>query len=161
MTVAWLTVLAVVIGHAGQAIPVPPAKKNAAKTARNSQKPKPAPATPATPPTGQPGVVVFVDPVTRQIREATPADIGTLSGTSQGTRKSTGAARSDTESANPANQLQGAGGAVGIALGPEFDTYVIVTKSPDGNLRTEEVTGSKAAQGRVLPGKTEKNANGK
>ena len=161
MTVAWLTVLAVVIGYAGQAVQVTPTKKDAAKTARNSQKPLPAPATPAIPPSGQPGAVVFVDPVTHQIREATPADIGTLSGPSQATRQSYGAARSDTESANPVNQLKGAGGAVGIALGPEFDTYVIVTKSPDGNLRTEEVTGGKAAQARVLPGKTEKNANGK
>jgi len=161
MTVACLTVLAVVIGYAGQASPVTPTKNNAAKTTRNSHKPKPAPATPATPLSGQQGAVVFVDPVTHQIREATPADIGTLSGASQGTRQSSGAARSDTENTNPANQLQGAGGAVGIALGPEFDTYVIVTKSPDGNLRTEEVTGGKAAQARVLPGKTVKNANGK
>jgi hypothetical protein len=148
-----------VTGYAGQSNPsdpvTVPTKKNASKPAQNTHKAKQTAAAPA----GQGGAVVFVDPVTHQVREATPADIGTLSGPSQGARKSDGAARSAAEVANPTSQIQGAGGAVGIPLGPDFDTYVVVTKTPDGKLRTDEVTGNKAAQERVLPGKTPKTAN--
>jgi hypothetical protein len=157
MVIASAAFLSLITGYAGQtnqADPVSvPSKQKASKPAQKTQKAKQSSAAPAP---GQSGAVVFVDPVTHQVREATPADIGTLSRPSQGARRSDGAARSAAETANPPSQIQGAGGAVGISLGPDFDTYVVVTKTPDGKLRTEELTGNKAAQERVLPGKTAK-----
>lgn len=163
LSIASVIFLAAAIGYAGQtnqANPAAiPAKKKAAKTTQTAQKPKPASATAATPVPGQGGAVVFVDPVTHQIREATPEDIGTLSGPSQATRNSEAAVRATSE--NAPTQMQGIAGAVGVALGPEFDTYVVVTKSPDGKLKTEEVTGNQSAQERVLPSKTQKSSDGK
>ena len=103
--------------------------------------------------TSQGGLVVVVDPVTRQIREATPAEIATL-GTLTPAPPVPGVA-------NAPVYLSGPGGAVGIALGSESENYTIVTKTPDGKLQMEEVTGERAAAERVLSGARQKSANEK
>ena len=89
----------------------------------------------------QGGVVVFVDPITRQIRQATPNDIGTLSPAP--------AAQAAT-TVQPAI-IQGFGGAVGVVLGPEFQMHVVATKTADGKVQIEEVSGQKTGEARVSP----------
>jgi hypothetical protein len=87
------------------------------------------------------GVVVVVDPQTRQVREATPEEIGALGS----------AARSGIQATQSQPvAVQGAGGAAGVILGPEFENYAVAVRSPDGSLRVEEVTGNKAAARRVF-----------
>jgi hypothetical protein len=155
IVLASTTLLAGAICFAGQANSVPvPAKKKPAKSAQSSQKLKPA-ATAPTPGTG--GAVVFVDPVTHQIREATPEEIGAMNSSIGGQA----AARAVREPGAAPASIQGPGGAVGIPLGPEFDTYVVVTKTPDGKLKSEEVTGDKAARQRVVPAPAPKATNAK
>ena len=88
------------------------------------------------------GFVVFVDPQTRQIREPSPEEMRALTSSPQ--------ARFSTQVAPEPTMIQGPGGTVGILLGPEFHSYVVVNKTPEGGLSVEEVTGEKAAQERVL-----------
>jgi hypothetical protein len=84
---------------------------------------------------------VFVDPATRQIREATPDDIGTLS--------TTAPAPGQVTATQPT--IQGPGGAVGVMLGPEFQVYMIGTKIGEDAIRVEEVSGEKSIGERVVP----------
>ena len=165
LAITTMFLFGVVIDYAGQSnqanSATVPSKKNSAKTAPTGGKPKPASSVPAASASKQNGATVFVDPVTHQIREATPEEIGTLSGPSQGTRNSAGATRALSETPNGPTQLLGAGGAIGMTLGSDFDTYLVVTKTPDGKLKTEEVTGHTAAQDRVLPGKAPKTSHEK
>ena len=97
------------------------------------------------------GVVVVVDPTTRQIRQATPAEIGALTAPL--------ALRATTPTT--LTTIQGPGGAVGIALGPEFEMHMVATKTSDGKLQIEEVNGQKAARERVSSGQYAKAADGK
>jgi hypothetical protein len=90
--------------------------------------------------TGTPaaGVVVVVDPVTRQILPATAADIQTLSPP---------AAAAVAPAAPPDfTEIQGPGGAVGLLLGPSFQINVVATKAADGTLQMKEAAGEKAAE---------------
>jgi hypothetical protein len=89
------------------------------------------------------GAVVFVDPATRQVREPTPAEIGALSGSAQVPLQSS--------TTLAPTEIRGPGGAVGIILGDESRSYMVITKNPDGKLVSEEVTGKKAAADRVAP----------
>jgi hypothetical protein len=82
----------------------------------------------------QGGLIVVVDPVTRQIREATPAEIAEMN------------------SGSPARALsvpvfvQGPDGAIGTTLGPESQVFTVATREPDGKLTVGEVVGEKAAK---------------
>jgi hypothetical protein len=115
------------------------------RTKKGAPKSKKRQAPPAQRTSG--GAVVFVDPATRQVREPTPAEIGALSGS--------GAVPLRPSTTLAPTEIRGPGGAVGIILGDESRSYMVVTKTPDGKLDTEEVTGKKAATDRVL--ETEKN----
>ncbi len=88
-------------------------------------------------PTGETdgGLVVFIDPVTGQIRQPDAAEIGTLS--RPATRKA-----GETRQAQP---FPVPGGGVGMALDPSFDLSVMVTKTADGKLKTDCVVGQDAA----------------
>src|ERR1041384_4398 len=87
-----------------------------------------------------PGVVVFIDPATGKIRQPDASEIGALI-----------APAGPVTPRTPGTQLQGPGGAVGVKLGAESLTYMVVTKSPDGKLDMDCVTGDKAANARVTP----------
>jgi len=86
------------------------------------------------------GITVFIDPATGKIRQPTQAEIESLAGA---TRART--AVKQTGQPEQLNRIQGAGGGVGVKLGAESLSYVVVTKSPDGKLSMECVTGDKAA----------------
>ena len=90
-------------------------------------------------PNAKPGVVVFIDPATGQIRQPSASEIGDLS-------------PSPTPVAPKAPEpslMQGPGGSVGAKLGADSLTYMVVTTAPDGKLAMDCVTGSKAADAQV------------
>jgi len=87
------------------------------------------------------GAVIFVDPVTRQIREPSADEIDVLTQSRpQG---------SQPVAPIPPTEIRGPGGAVGILLGEDSQSYMVVTKTPDGKLVTDEVATKEAAEVRV------------
>jgi hypothetical protein len=132
-----------VLSLAAYAVPAdqPPAAKDS-KTAASSSTQESA-KTPAQ--TQQPapaGVVVFIDPATGKIRQPDASEIGTLSTPASpvvGPRA-------------PGTLLQGPAGSVGLKLGAESLTYMVVTKAPDGKLDMDCITGDQAANARVASG---------
>jgi len=81
------------------------------------------------------GAMVFIDPATGKIVQPTDAQIGALAPTPQG----------DPKPKAPVVTIQGPGGAVGIVLTPESFSYSIATRTADGNIAMDCVTGSQAA----------------
>ncbi len=90
---------------------------------------------------GADAVTVFVDPATGKTRQPTPADIEKLVGVTKAR-----AAEKQTKSPLLLDVKYGPGGAVGVKLGPSSRSYVVATRSPDGKLSTECVTGANAAK---------------
>jgi hypothetical protein len=92
------------------------------------------------------GVVIFLDPATGEIREPSAQEIEELTRrippTESGISKATspgGPAEGVTEA------IRGAGGAVGMVLGPEFQREIVVTRTDDGKLQMDEcMPGQKA-----------------
>ena len=85
------------------------------------------------------GVVVFIDPNTKAVRQPTPAEIGAAS-------------LGRTLSASPSSSyptIMGPGGAVGVRLDDSSLMYMIGTRTPDGSVKTDCVAGDAAAAGRV------------
>jgi hypothetical protein len=100
------------------------------------------------------GLVVFVDPVTGKIRQPEPSEIGAL------TAPSAAAAAPAVEP--PLLMKNGPGGAVGVVLDSRYESFMVVTKTPDGKLAMECVTGGKKADEAVSAGtKTAPKADGK
>ena len=143
------TLLLVISVHAGQENkPKAPTEAPAKKAAPKAQKTTAKKAQAADKQTTQSGVVVAVDPVTRQIRPPTPEERRALG--QRGARPNV-----------PLPETQGPGGAVNVELGPEFQTYTVVTRTPDGKVRMEEVNGEKAAKELVNQKQTSKSTDGK
>ena len=110
----------------------PSGKAPAVKTTPQPALPQAAPAA---------GVVVFVDPSTGKIRQPDAAEIGALTG--NGTRANSLAA--------PV-MFAGPGGSVGIKLGDDSLSFMVVTRTPDGKLAEDCVTGDKPAAALVSKG---------
>ncbi|HEY3351528.1 MAG TPA: hypothetical protein VGM13_17255 [Thermoanaerobaculia bacterium] len=125
-----------------------------------------APAQPASPPENKAaparegpaapakGLVVFIDPVTGKIRQPEPAEIGALTAPP--------AAAGVPAVEPPLLMKTGPGGAVGVVLDSRFASFMVVTKTPDGKLAMECVTGGKKADETVSAGvKPAPNPDGK
>ena len=135
----------------------PKAPPNAAQAASGKEPAKTAPQadTQQAAPAG--GLVVFIDPATGKIRQPDAAEIGTLSGTPA--PANAGGANAPAVARRPAArpvEFRGPGNSVGIKLGEEFDSYMVVTRTPDGKLAEACVTGDKAATDLVSKGVTPK-----
>ncbi len=89
------------------------------------------------------GSMVFIDPVTKQLRQPEAAEIAALINS----RRGNGAVQ-----LLPPKQIIGAGGAPGLVLGQEHEVATVVTKTPDGKLLMGEVTGLENARTAVVPG---------
>lgn len=116
----------------------------------------PALAQPAAPPGKAPGkgAVVFIDPVTGKIRQPEPAEIGALTAPP--------AATAPPAVDAPLLMKTGPGGAVGVVLDSRFESFMVVTRTPDGKLAMECVTGGKKADETVAAGaKPEPKPDGK
>ncbi len=83
------------------------------------------------------GAVVFIDPVTHQIRQPDPSEIGALTQPPANTVTS-------SQAAAPV-MIYGPGAAVGVKLDDSTMSYMVVTKKDDGKLDMDCVTGDKAA----------------
>jgi hypothetical protein len=122
---------------AQQAPPPPDAKK----APEAEKKAAPPPGTPSAPSAG--GLVVFIDPVTGKVRQPDAAEIGSLV-------PPPAAVTPLVE--KPLVTWTGPGGAVGVVLDSSFDSYMVVTKKPDGKLAMECVVGDKKADEAVSTG---------
>jgi hypothetical protein len=111
--------------------PAPPPEGKAVKA-------REGPAAPAK------GLVVFIDPVTGKIRQPDPSEIGALTAPPE----ATGAPAVEP----PLVMKTGPGGAVGVVLDSRFESFMVVTKTPDGKLAMECVTGGKKADETVSAG---------
>jgi hypothetical protein len=139
-------VLAIVIaaavsasGALAQAVPQIPDGKTAPDTEK--KKDVPPPGARSAPAAG--GLVVFIDPVTGKIRQPSAAEIGSL--------VSPPAAVTPL-AVKPLVTITGPGGAVGVVLDSSFDSYMVVTKKPDGKLAMDCVVGGKKADEAVSAG---------
>jgi hypothetical protein len=106
------------------------------------------------------GLVVFIDPATGQIRQPDAAEIGALSGSGSAPANAAGAnapamARRPVE--RPV-EFRGVGNIRGIKLGEDSQSYSVVTRTPDGKLVGDCVTGDKAAAELVSKGVAPKKA---
>ncbi len=101
---------------------------------------------PAAPAVPQKGLVVFVDPVTGKIRQPDAAEIGALTAPPRGTET----ARPAPEP--PLEMKYGPGGAVGVVLDSRYESFMVVTKAPDGKLAMDCVTGGRNADAAVAAG---------
>jgi hypothetical protein len=92
------------------------------------------------------GQQAFVDPATGKLRPAEHDDVAALNA------KGAAGARRLARTAQVANEPQEfptEGGAMGIAVPDEVMPYTVATKTPDGRVVIEHVTGSKAATKKV------------
>jgi hypothetical protein len=85
------------------------------------------------------GLVVFVDPVTGKIRQPEAAEIGGL----VSPPAAPGAVAPLVE--KPLVMKYGPAGAVGVVLDSRFESFMVVTKKPDGTLAMDCVTGAQKA----------------
>ena len=97
----------------------------------------------AAPAPGAAGVMVFIDPVTGRIVQPTEAQMGRLARSPQAVPKAKA----------PVVTIQGPGGAVGMMLGPESLSYSIATRTVDGKIALDCVTGDQAAD-RIVAGES-------
>ena len=118
-------------GYAGQA-DLPPTPVDS----KGKIEPGTSQAVKQTPPTA--GVTVFVDGVTGKIRQPNSAEIETL-------------ATTPAVSDRPENKSirYGLGGAIGMKLGADSRNFVTVTKTADGKLSLDCLTGDTAATAKV------------
>jgi hypothetical protein len=87
------------------------------------------------------GMVVFIDPATGKIRQPDAAEIGALTGASSSAPTTF---QSTLAPAEP-TMISGPGGAVGVRLGDDSLSYMVVSRTPEGKLAEDCVTGEKAA----------------
>ncbi len=92
------------------------------------------------------GVVVFKDPATGKIRQPEASEIGTL------VNQPAASAQRKAIPATASAPFTTKSGAVGVKLGADSMSYVVVTKSADGKMTQACVTGDKAATELVSSG---------
>lgn len=134
-------VIAAAVSAAGawaQAVPPP---SDAKKAAEPEKRAAPPPGIPSAPSAG--GLVVFIDPVTGMIRQPDAAEIGSLF-------PPPAAVTPLVE--EPLVMKIGPGGAVGVMLDSRFESFMVVTKTPDGKLAADCVVGAKKADEIVSAG---------
>jgi hypothetical protein len=124
-----------------------PAPVSAAASAPHAAAPATATASTAPAGTSAPGTAgqqAFVDPTTGKLRPAEHDEVAAL-GAPTGARR---LARTAQTAAEP-QEFATEGGAMGIAVPDEVQPYTVATKTPDGRVVIEHVTGGKAAAAKV------------
>jgi hypothetical protein len=133
------------------------APANAAQAASGQEPAKTTPQADPQQPAPAGGLVVFIDPVTGKIRQPDAAEIGTLSGTPA--PGSAGGANAPAVARRPVArpiEFRGPANSVGVKLGEDSLSYMVVTRTPDGKLAEDCVTGGQAAAALVTKGVTPK-----
>lgn len=111
---------------------------------KTATSPKPAPAATAAPAPGAAGQQAFVDPATGKLRPAEHDEVAALNAKAGGARR-----LARTAQAAEPQEFATEGGAMGIAVPDEVQPYTVATKTPDGRVVIEHVTGGKAAAKKV------------
>jgi hypothetical protein len=127
---------------AGQTAKSPATGDNTAAKTQPKPAAEAAPVKPAPAVAG--GMMVFIDPVTKQIRQPDASEIGALTGAASGNFSAATMPAADTT-------VYGPGLAVGMRLDESTMSYAVVSKRGDGSLKMDCVTGDKAA-GAALQG---------
>jgi hypothetical protein len=128
--------LAVAAQHTPAPVATPPA---------STPKPAPAPVAAAQAPVAA-GQQAFIDPATGKLRPAEHDEVAALNA------KGAAGARRLARAAQVANEPQEfptEGGAMGVVVPDELQPYTVATKTPDGRVVIEHVTGGKAAVKKV------------
>jgi hypothetical protein len=138
-------VVATVAAYATEADqpPAPKDSKSASPAASGREPESKASQAPPPPGPNAAGAMVFIDPVTGKIVQPTEAQMGRLAPTRQVTPKAKA----------PAVTIQGPEGAVGMMLGPESLSYSIATRTADGKVVLDCVTGDQTAK-RLVTGES-------
>jgi hypothetical protein len=144
-----MLVLAIATGaaHATEADqpPAPKDSKSAAQAAPGREPENKAPQATPAPGANAAGVMVFIDPATGKMVQPTEAQIGSLAPSP--------APQAGPKAKAPVVTIQGPGGAVGMVLGPESLSYSIATRTADGKIALDCVTGNQAAE-RMVAGES-------
>ena len=123
--------------------PAPQDAKAVAQTAAGREPENKATQATQAPPANAGGAMVFIDPATGRIVQPTAAEIGRLAPSPQAGPKAKA----------PVIMIEGPGGAVGIVLTPESFSYSVATRTADGKIAMDCVTGDQAA-GRIVAGES-------
>lgn len=128
-----LVVAAQEVSHAVDGIPLTAATKGATSRA-------------ATPPSESAGgVMVFIDPLTGKIRQPEPGEVEQL-------LQQRALALPQSSLTSPSSTFNVPGGGVGLMLDDSFDSYMVVTRKPDGSLLMDCLPDGKAAAEAVTKG---------
>jgi hypothetical protein len=126
--------------------PAPQDSKSAAQAAHGREPENKALAASA-PAVNAAGAMVFIDPATGKMVQPTDAQIGSLATSPQPSPQAGPRAKA------PVTAIQGPGGAVGIVLTPESFSYSVATRTADGKIAMDCVTGDQAAE-RMVAGRS-------
>lgn len=126
--------------------PAPKDSQSAAPAAPGRELENKAPQATPAPGANAAGLTVFIDPVTGRIVQPTEAQMGRLAPARQ---------QAGPQAKAPVVTIQGPGGAVGMMLGPESLSYSIATRTADGKIALDCVTGDQAAE-RIVAGESSK-----
>lgn len=88
------------------------------------------------------GLVIFIDPATGKIRQPEPGEYEELVGPGLANRLAV----------RPLEVRRGPGGTLSVMLDSSFDSFMVVTKQPDGKLSMQCVTGGTKANAAVAAG---------
>ncbi len=88
------------------------------------------------------GLVIFIDPVTGKIRQPEPGEYEELVGPGLANRVAV----------PPLEVRRGPGGSLSVMLDTSFDSFMVVTRQPDGKLSMQCVTGGTKANAAVAAG---------
>jgi hypothetical protein len=144
----WVLAVATGAAHATEAdqppAPAPKDSKSTAQAAPGRESVSKAPQATPAPGANAAGVMVFIDPATGKIVQPTEAQMGRLAPSPE---------RAGPKAKAPVVTIQGPGGAVGMLLGPESLSYSIATRTADGKIALDCVTGDQAAE-RIVAGES-------
>jgi hypothetical protein len=145
ITLAMLVLAAAAGASEADQPPAPPDSKAATQAAPGREPENKALQASPAPRANAAGVMVFIDPATGKMVQPTEAEIGRRARSPQEGPKAKA----------PVVTIQGPGGAVGIVLTPESFSYSVATRTPDGKIALDCVTGDQAAQ-RIVAGESGK-----
>jgi hypothetical protein len=122
---------------AAQTHTTPPAAATSRPTAVAAQPQAAAP--------GVAGQQAFIDPATGKLRPAEHDDVAALSNRTSGLRRLARTAQTASEPQEFATE----GGAMGVVVPDELQPYTVATRTADGKVVIQHVTGGKAATAKV------------
>lgn len=142
------TVAAQVAPAPQQAAPAVAAPAAVVASTKDDMKRTPAPVTSAADSApAAAGQKAYIDPKTGRLRDAEHDDVLTAAPAPGAQRRAL-----RTVQAQEGQEILGPGGAVGMTVPEDLQTYLVATRTPDGRVVMEHTTGPKAAAGKTRAG---------